>query len=159
MAYFSFAEMHSGNHGSFNLILIVHLNRCISYNAVTVTPTDTDMLLLLWAFFVSFIHLVAEQLTPPTLPCSYVLAQASCMHIYMKCLHQCTLCSVSILLLPVMFFILLYMMLYKHISYHKIPFCTSLRNKCLVSFYFLTGFFLVLQKMDTCFMFPDHSFW
>lgn len=32
-------------------------------------------------------------------------------------------------------FILLYMVLYKHISYHKIPFCISLRNKCLVSFF------------------------
>ncbi len=54
-------------------------------------------------------------------------------HIYMDCL-RCTIFSVTMMLLPIMFFILLYMVLYKHISYHKIPFCISIRNKCLVSF-------------------------
>lgn len=53
-------------------------------------------------------------------------------------------------------FILLYMMLYKHISYHKSQFCIFIRNKYLVSFVldFLTLTKLKLKHLN---WFPHFS--
>lgn len=80
---------------------------------------------------------------------SYVLAQASCMHIYIYGLFTLYFFCYHIVTGNYVF-ILLYMMLYKHISYHKIPFCIFIRNKYLVSFVLD---FLSLTKFENVYIF------
>lgn len=99
-----------------------------------VAPTKTEVYFITqiasWPFLLTFVGPAAEPV------CSLFDcfgAGVIYAHIYLECLH-CTFFSDTILLQPIMFFILLYMMLYKHISYPKSSILYFL-NKLLFSFY------------------------